>query len=151
MSFLIGLQNLIDYYKLVERQSVMENSQIKKLDSFPAEDGHIESVLIGVQVIKVSFQDWMGRRLVIIFQDALEFQGYDSGEQSILYQDIGEFSVRELENELKEYRFVGSWDDKAFLSIKAKSIEIFEVGVITDWNTALFEMDLEYIGGQPVM
>ena len=66
------------------------NSQMKKLDSFPAEDGHIESVLIGVQIIKVSFQDWKGRRLVIIFQDTLEFQGYDSEEQSILYQDIGE-------------------------------------------------------------
>lgn len=129
----------------------MENSRIKKLDSFPAEDGYIESVLIGVQVIKVSFQDWKGRMLVIIFQDALEFQGYDSDEQSILYQDIGEFSVKELGNGFKEYRFVGAWDDKAFLSIKAKFIEIYEVGVITDCNTALFEMDLDYIGGQPVM
>lgn len=127
------------------------SSEIKKLDSFPAEDGHIESVLIGVQVIKVSFQDWKGRRLVIIFQDTLEIQGYDSEEQSILYQDIGEFSVKKLGNELNEYRFIGAWDDKAFLSIKAKIIEIYEVGAITDWNTALFEMDLEYIGGQQVM
>ena len=127
------------------------NSQIMKLDSFPAEDGHIESVLIGVQVIKVSFQDWKGRRLVIIFQDTLGIQGCDSEEQSILYQDIGEFSVKELGNELKEYRFVGAWDDKAFLNIKAKAIEIYEVGAITDWNTALFEMDLEYIGGQQIM
>ena len=127
------------------------SSEIKKLDSFPAEDGHIESVLIGVQVIKVSFQDWKGRRLVIIFQDTLEIQGYDSEEQSILYQDIGGFSVKELGNELKEYRFIGAWDDNAFLSIKAKAIEIYEVGAITDWNTALFEMDLEYIGGQQVM
>ena len=127
------------------------NSQIMKLDSFPAEDGHIESVLIGVQVIKVSFQDWKGRRLVIIFQDTLGIQGCDSEEQSILYQDIGEFSIKELGNELKEYRFVGAWDDKAFLNIKAKAIEIYEVGAITDWNTALFEMDLEYIGGQQIM
>lgn len=127
------------------------NSQIMKLDSFPVEDGHIESVLIGVQVIKVSFQDWKGRRLVIIFQDTLGIQGCDSEEQSILYQDIGEFSVKELGNELKEYRFVGAWDDKAFLNIKAKAIEIYEVGAITDWNTALFEMDLEYIGGQQIM
>ena len=127
------------------------SSEIKKLDSFPAEDGHIESVLIGVQVIKVSFQDWKGRRLVIIFQDTLEIQEYDSEEQSILYQDISEFSVKELGNELKEYRFIGAWDDNAFLSIKAKAIEIYEVGAIIDWNTALFEMDLEYIGGQQVM
>ena len=127
------------------------NSQIKKLDSFPAEDGHIESVLIGVQIIKVSFQDWKGRRLVIIFQDTLGIQGYDSEEQSILYQDIGDFSVKELGNEFKEYRFIGAWDDKAFVSIKAKSIEIYEVGAITDWNTTLLEMDLEYIGGQQAM
>ncbi len=31
---------------------------VRKLDSFPAEDGHIESVLVGVQEVKVSFQDW---------------------------------------------------------------------------------------------
>ena len=31
--------------------------QVRKLVSFPAEDGHIESVLVGVQEVKVSFQD----------------------------------------------------------------------------------------------
>lgn len=126
----------------------MENGQIRMLDSFPAEDGHIESILIGVQVIKVSFRDWKGRKLVIIFQDVEAFHGCDSEEQSILYHDIGEFAVRELEKELKEYRFVGSWDEQAFFSIKAKAIEIYEVGVTTNSNSALFEMGLEYIGGQ---
>lgn len=36
------------------------------------------------------------------------------------------------------------------MSIKAKSMEIYEVGDSKDANTALFEMDLEYIGGQSV-
>ena len=51
---------------------------------------------------------------------------------------------------MKEYRFVGSWDEGASMSIKAKSMEIYEVGDSKDANTALFEMDLEYIGGQSV-
>ncbi len=37
--------------------------QAIRLSSFPAEDGHIESVLIGVQEVKVSFQKWRGKNL----------------------------------------------------------------------------------------
>ncbi len=123
---------------------------IKKLDSFPAEDGHIESILIGVWDVKVSFQDWRGRKLVLIFKDVEEVHRRDYGEQTILYNDVGGFKVNELERDLKEYRFVGSWDEEAFLSLKAKSFEIYEVGVAKDANTALFEIDLDYIGDQSV-
>lgn len=35
--------------------------EINRLDCFPAEDGHIESVLIGVEKVKVSFQTWAKR------------------------------------------------------------------------------------------
>ncbi len=123
---------------------------IKKLDSFPAEDGHIESILIGVWDVKVSFQDWRGRKLVLIFKDVEEVHRVNCGEQTILYNDVGGFRVNELERDLKEYCFVGSWDEEAFLSLKAKSLEIYEVGVAKDANTALFEMDLDYIGDQSV-
>lgn len=123
---------------------------IKKLDSFPAEDGHIESILIGVWDIKVSFQDWKGRKLVLIFKDVEEIHRVDCGEQTILYNDVGEFRVKELESDLKEYCFVGSWNEEAFLNLKAKSLEIYEVGVSKNANTALFLMDLDYIGEQSV-
>ena len=88
------------------------------LVSFPAEDGHIESVLVGVQEVKVSFQDWRGRQLVILFHDVEEVHGIDSREQCILYQDIGEFIICKLDKEFNEYRFVGAWDKNAFLKIK---------------------------------
>ena len=120
----------------------------KKIDSFSAEDGHIESVLIGVQEVKVSFQDWRGRQLVILFHDVEEFHGFDSNYQCVLNQDISEFVIRKVDNEFKEYCFVGAWDENTFLKLRGKSMEIYEVGVSKDINTALFEIDLNYIGEQ---
>ena len=122
--------------------------QVRKLVSFPAEDGHIESVLVGVQEVKVSFQDWRGRKLVILFHDVEEFHGFDSREQSVLYQDIGEFVTCKMDNEFNEYRFVGAWDENTFLKIKGKKMEIYEVGFAKDINAALFELNLNYIGDQ---
>jgi len=121
---------------------------VRKLDSFPAEDGHIESVLVGVQEVKVSFQDWRARKLVIIFHGVEEFHGFDSSEQCIIYQDIGEFIIQKIENEINEYSFIGAWDESAFLKIKGKYMEIYEVGIAYDTNSALFEIDLNYIGNQ---
>ncbi len=122
--------------------------KIKRLDSFAAEDGHIESVLIGVQEVKVSFQDWRGRQLVILFHDVEEFHGCDSAWQCAFNQDIGEFIIRKLDNDFKEYCFVGAWDENTFLKIKGKGMEIYEVGVSKHIETALFEIDLNYIGDQ---
>ncbi len=119
-----------------------------KLDSFSAEDGHIESVLVGVQEIKVSFQDWRRRKLVIIFHNVEEFHGVDSSEQCILNQDIGGFFVYQTENGLNEYSFVGAWAESSFLKIKGKEMEIYEVGIANDINSALFEIDFNYIGDQ---
>lgn len=122
--------------------------QVKKLDSFAPEDGHIESVLVGVQELKVSFQDWRGRQLVILFHDVEEFHGIDSAWQCMFNQDIGEFTTHELENDFNEYCFVGAWDENTFLKIRGKSMEIYEVGVSKHIETALFEVGLEYIGDQ---
>ena len=122
--------------------------QVRKLVSFPAEDGHIESVLVGVQEVKVSFQDWRGRKLVILFHDVEEFHGIDSSEQCILNQDIGEFITCKLDKEFNEYRFVGAWDKNSFLKIKGKRMEIYEVGTTTYVDAALFELDLSFIGDQ---
>ena len=122
--------------------------QVRKLVSFPAEDGHIESVLVGVQEVKVSFQDWRGSKLVILFHDVEEFHGIDSSEQCILNQDIGEFITCKLDKEFNEYRFVGAWDKNTFLKIKGKRMEIYEVGTTKYVDAALFELDLSFIGNQ---
>lgn len=114
-----------------------------KLDSFPAEDGHIESVLVGVQEIKVSFQDWRARKIVIIFYGVEEFHGFDSGKQCIVSQDIGEFTIQKMENGLNDYSFIGAWDESTFLKIKGKDMEIYEVGIANDINSALFAVGAE--------
>lgn len=120
---------------------------MRKLEAFPAEDGHIESVLVGVQEVKVSFQDWKGRKLVIIFRGVEEFHGSDSIEQCIIGQDIGKFVIKKEENEMHEYSFLGAWDETAFLKIKGKTMEIYEVGVTNNIDSALYEIDTNYIGG----
>ncbi len=119
---------------------------VRKLDSFTAEDGHIESVLVGEENMKVSFLDWKERKIVIIFYDVEEFHGADTSEQSIIGQDIGDFMIRTMENDLYEYCFIGAWDENAFLKIKAKCMEIYDVGVERGVDAALFEMDLSFIG-----
>ena len=96
--------------------------------SFQAEDGHIESVLVEVQEVKVSFQDWTGRQLVLLFHNVEEFHGLDGSKQSILSQDIGDFVTKKIDDEFSEYCFIGAWDSNAFLKIKGKSMEIYEVG-----------------------
>ena len=122
--------------------------EINRLDCFPAEDGHIESVLIGVEKVKVSFQTWDARMLVLIFNDV----GAVTSSHSV-YEDIGEFEVVSLEDRLKKYIFRSAWSDeseqtKEVISIVAKEMEIVQVGVGADINSALFDVGYEYIGNQ---
>ncbi len=122
--------------------------EINRLDCFPAEDGHIESVLIGVEKVKVSFQTWDARMLVLIFNDV----GAVTSSHSV-YEDIGEFEVVSLEDGLKKYIFRSAWSDeseqtKEVISIVAKEMEIVQVGVGADINSALFDVGYEYIGNQ---
>ena len=63
-------------------------------------------------------------------------------------QDIGAFVINKINNELNEYCFVGAWDENTFLKIKGKSMDIYEVGTTNCLNTALFEIDLSFIGDQ---
>lgn len=42
---------------------------MKELQQFPECDGHIESILIGCRMVKVSFQTWNAKRLVLIYDD----------------------------------------------------------------------------------
>ena len=80
--------------------------EINRLECFPAEDGHIESVLIGVEKVKVSFQTWDARMLVLIFNDVGAVTSLHS-----VYEDIGEFEVVSLEEGLKKYTFRSAWSD----------------------------------------
>lgn len=122
--------------------------EINRLDCFPAEDGHIESVLIGVEKVKMSFQTWDTRMLVLIFNDVGAVTSLHS-----VYEDIGEFEVVSLEEGLKKYTFRSAWSDdseqtKEVISIVAKEMEIVQVGVGADINSALFDVGYEYIGNQ---
>lgn len=122
--------------------------EINRLECFPAEDGHIESVLIGVEKVKVSFQTWDARMLVLIFNNV----GAVTSSHSV-YEDIGEFEVVSLEDGLKKYIFRSAWSDeseqtKEVISIVAKEMEIVQVGVGADINSALFDVGYEYIGNQ---
>lgn len=122
--------------------------EIEKKDSFPAEDGHIESILIGVDRVKISFQTWDSRKLVLIFDNVEKVISSHS-----VYGDIGGFQVRSDENALKKYIFYSAWYDEngvdqEVLLIEAEKMEIFQVGIGAEINSAVFDVGYEYVGNQ---
>lgn len=121
--------------------------KIKK-DSFPAEDGHIESVLIGVDQVKVSFQTWDSRKLVLIFDNVETIISSHS-----VYGDIGRFEIVSGRNELEKYVFYSAWydenrEEQEVLAIEAEKMEIFQVGIGAEINSAIFDVGYEYVGDQ---
>lgn len=122
----------------------MSNSEVcVKMDSFPSDDGHIESVLIGCEDVKVSFQTWDSKALVIIFRDTESVFSSHS-----VYGDIGGFACSELENGMKRYYFKDAYTDETVLEIVVKFIEIYNTGIAVDINSALFDVGYDYIGNQ---
>ncbi len=120
----------------------------KRLDSFPAEDGHIESILIGVDKVKISFQTWDSRKLVLIFGEVQSVKSMHS-----VYGDICRYQVVALKGDLKEYIFYSSWfgengDEQEVLLIEAEKMEVFQVGEGAENNSAVFDVGYEYIGDQ---
>lgn len=121
--------------------------RIKK-DSFSSADGHIESVLIGVEQVKISFQTWDAKKLVLIFDNVETVISSHS-----VYGDIGSFEIISVKDELKKYIFYSSWndengEDKEVLSIEAEKMEIFQVGTEAKINSAVFDVGYEYVGDQ---
>lgn len=70
-----------------------------------------------------------------------------------VYGDIGEFQVSYSGNGLKKYIFYSAWydengEDKEVLSIEAEKMEIFQVGIGAEINSAVFNVGYEYVGNQ---
>lgn len=91
---------------------------MKKLDIFPECDGHIESMVIGYRSVKVSFQTWDCRKLILIYDEV------DSiNDQSSVFRDIGLYETTQLESGFTKYAFYDT-DNNLILDILAKSIQI---------------------------
>ena len=126
----------------------VKRMEIEKKDSFPAEDGHIESILIGVDQVKVSFQTWDSRKLIFIFDNV----GTIISSHSV-YGDISGFKAICGNNKYKKYIFYSAWydenrEEREVLSIEAEKMEIFQVGIGAEINSAIFDVGYEYIGEQ---
>lgn len=115
---------------------------MRELKNFDACDGHIESVLIGCQTAKVSFQKWDAKKLVLIYENAEEIE--DKGS---VFSEIGEYRIQKLDNKCFECCFVNA-NNCLVLRIVAQAVKIFEVGEGAEDNEALFDVGYEYIGGQ---
>lgn len=114
---------------------------MRELKTFPAADGHIESVLIGFRKVKISFQTWDGKKLVLIYDDVNCLKEYSS-----VFWDISEYTETETENEYVQYSFFDI-NDELLLEILAKSLKVYEVGENADINDAVFDIGYDYIGG----
>lgn len=121
--------------------------EIERKDSFAAEDGHIESILIGVDQVKISFQTWDSKKVVLIFDNVERVISSHS-----VYKDIGEFQISSTGNGFQKYIFHSAWhedgENKELLSIEAEKMEIFQVGIDAEINAAIFDVGYEYVGNQ---
>lgn len=117
----------------------------KELTTFPSDDGHIESVLVGVGQVKVSFQTWDCRKLVLIYfsEDAVI-----KVISNFSCNDIGKYHIECLNDGQFKYTFYDAWEQMPVLTIIANSIKIYEVGTHADINAALFDVTIDYIGNQ---
>lgn len=115
---------------------------MKELKSFSECDGHIESILIGCRTVKVSFQTWNAKKLIIIYDDVESLK-----EQNSIFGDISEYTIAKTDDGFTQYTFFDANSDPV-LNIVARSAGIFEVGENADINSALFDVGFEYIGGQ---
>ena len=117
---------------------------MKKIDSFSAADGHIESILIGAWQMKISFQTWDSRKLVLIYNDVKSVISSES-----VYYDIGKFCIVKIEDKQFEYTFFNSPNKNMVLQIKAGSMEIYDTEeYASNINSALFEVGYNYVGNQ---
>lgn len=120
---------------------------MKKIDSFPAADGHIESILIGVWQVKISFQTWNSRQLILIYNDVESITSSES-----VYHDIDAYDIDQTNNNKFIYTFYYSKNSselKAVLTIYAGTMEIYETGKLaSDINSALFDVGYDYVGDQ---
>ena len=134
-------------FLVIDMDEQREDMKIERKDSFAAEDGHIESILIGVDQVKISFQTWDSKKLVLIFDNVERVISSHS-----VYDDIGEFLVSSAENGFKKYIFYSAWyedrEKKELLSIEAEKMEIFQVGIGAEINAAIFDVGYEYVGNQ---
>lgn len=115
---------------------------MRELKNFPECDGHIESILIGLRVVKVSFQTWDSRKLALVYYDVESVE-----EQNSVFGDIAQYTETKMENGFIKYSFEDSYGH-VVLNIFAKSIRIFKVGNDADINCALFDVGFDYIGNQ---
>ena len=124
-----------------------ELESIIPCQSFPSEDGHIESILIGADTLKLSFQTWNSRQLILIFEDIEEVVSCNA-----VYGDIGEYREVDLGDGRKQYLFYSSWSDEteSVLSINAGGLKIYQVGENGGINSALFDVGYDYIGNQDI-
>lgn len=114
---------------------------MKELKHFPACDGHIESIVMGYRSVKISFQTWDCRKLILIY-DVVE----SIKAQDCIFCDIDSYETSNSESEVIRYTFYTT--DHLILEILAKSVQIFEVGNRADINSALFDVGYTYIGDQ---
>ena len=115
---------------------------MKELNSFSECDGHIESIVIGYRRVKVSFQTWDCRKLVLIYDEVESIN-----DQSSVFRNIGLYETTELVGEFAKYTFYDT-DNNLILDILAKSIQIFDIEGMADINNALFDVGYDYIGNQ---
>lgn len=116
----------------------------RKINTLNASDGHIESILIGYGQVKICFQTWDRRRVIIIYNGVTDVEDRQS-----VNRDVSFYSSHNYTETLIEFRYVDG-DNENMLRIVAESVEMLKLDERGDINDALYNIDYMYIGGQQI-
>lgn len=134
---------------------------MNEFKKFAFEDGYIESILIGVDVVKIAYQRWDNKQFNFIFKGSSYLLNNNG-----IYGDIGEVKIALLEKGVSQtfddlldsyagdpplclITFFDSWNDRAVLTLAAHSIHLIDCGDSSEINAALYNIDeQQFLGGQ---
>ena len=119
---------------------------LKKLDELPFYNGHIASIVVGNEDVKVSFQtdeEKVRRKIVILFRNVESIES----KQPICGR-IGAFTENANDNNTIKYEFRAVDTDKVVCSITAEKIEVYYRAHSISLDIALRNFDFTFVGDQ---
>ena len=122
------------------------NIGLTKLDELPFNNGHIASIVVGNEDVKVSFQtdeENVRRKIAILFRNVKSIES----KQPICGR-IGAFTENANDNNTIKYEFRAVDTDKVVCSITAEKIEVYYRAHSISLDIALRNFDFTFVGDQ---
>ena len=122
------------------------NIGLTKLDELPFNNGHIASIVVGNEDVKVSFQtdeEKVRRKIAILFRNVESIES----KQPICGR-IGTFTETANDNDTVKYAFRAADTDEVVCSITAEKMDVYYRARSISLDIALHNIDYTFVGDQ---